>query len=294
MGRRPERLAEGIREEVARIVATEVKDPRLGFVTITRVEVTHDLGLARVLVGVLGDETERQRSMAALQSATGFVRREIGRRLRIRVVPEIEFRYDKGIDATDRVARLLEEQRSGAERSRRRTGRGDGRGPRRGGRGRRRRTRRRADRVGIAGGRCPRRRQAAGSDFARHRGPGSPRAARAAHRPHGHARPLRDRRPAPVRRPRDAPRPVPVGRRQGLPGEREARLRDDHRRPHGRAAVRGDGGDRVARGRSRPPPRRSSAVSTRCRRPSRRGTSPAVGSTSWRGGGRRPRARRHR
>jgi ribosome-binding factor A len=112
MGRRPERLAEGIREEVARIVASEVKDPRLGFVTITRVEVTHDLGLARVLVGVLGDETERQRSMAALQSATGFVRREIGRRLRIRIVPEIEFRYDKGIDATDRVARLLEEQRS--------------------------------------------------------------------------------------------------------------------------------------------------------------------------------------
>ncbi len=111
MGRRPERLAEGIREEVARIVSSELKDPRLGFVTITRVEVTHDLGLARVLVGVLGDETERQRSMAALQSATGFVRREIGRRLRIRVVPEIEFRYDKGIDATDRVARLLEEQR---------------------------------------------------------------------------------------------------------------------------------------------------------------------------------------
>jgi ribosome-binding factor A len=113
MGRRPERLAEGIREEVAHIVSSELKDPRLGFITITRVEVTHDLGLARVLVSVLGDETERQRSMAALQSATGFVRREIGRRLRIRVVPEIEFRYDKGIDATDRVARLLEEQHVG-------------------------------------------------------------------------------------------------------------------------------------------------------------------------------------
>ena len=113
MGRRPERLAEGIREEVAHIVASELKDPRLGFITITRVEVTHDLGLARVLVSVLGDETERQRSMAALQSATGFVRREIGRRLRIRVVPEIEFRYDKGIEATDRVARLLQEQQAG-------------------------------------------------------------------------------------------------------------------------------------------------------------------------------------
>jgi ribosome-binding factor A len=109
MGRRPERLAEGIREEVARIVASDLKDPRIGFVTITRVEVTHDLGHARVLVGVLGGDAERERSLAALKSAAGFVRREIGRRLRIRVVPEIEFRYDKGIDATDRVARLLRE-----------------------------------------------------------------------------------------------------------------------------------------------------------------------------------------
>jgi ribosome-binding factor A len=114
MGRRPERLAEGIREEVARIVASELKDPRLGFLTITRVEVTRDLGLARVMVGVLGDAAERERSMAALQRAAGFVRREIGRRLRIRVVPEIEFRYDKGIEATDRVARLLQEHAAGA------------------------------------------------------------------------------------------------------------------------------------------------------------------------------------
>jgi ribosome-binding factor A len=112
MGRRPERLAEGIREEVARIVASDLKDPRLGFLTITRVEVTHDLGHARVMVGVLGDAAARDRSMAALQGAAGFVRREIGRRLRIRVVPEIEFRYDKGLEATDRVARLLQEDQS--------------------------------------------------------------------------------------------------------------------------------------------------------------------------------------
>ena len=114
MGRRPERLAEGIREEVARIVASDLKDPRLGFVTITRVEVTHDLSHARVLVGVLGGEIEREKSLAALRSAAGFVRREIGRRLRIRIVPEIEFRYDKGIEATDRVARLLNETASPA------------------------------------------------------------------------------------------------------------------------------------------------------------------------------------
>lgn len=115
MGRRPERLAEGIREEVARIVASDLKDPRLGFVTVTRVEVAHDLSHARVFVGVLGDETARGRSLAALGSAAGFVRREIGRRMRLRTVPAVEFRYDKGIEATDRVARLLRESELAGE-----------------------------------------------------------------------------------------------------------------------------------------------------------------------------------
>jgi ribosome-binding factor A len=110
MRRRVERLAEEIREEVARMVASELKDPRLGFVTVTRVELAHDLGHARVHVGVLGGEAERERSLAALRSAAGFVRRELGRRLRIHHSPEIDFRYDKGLDATDRVARLLQEE----------------------------------------------------------------------------------------------------------------------------------------------------------------------------------------
>ena len=110
MGRRPERLAEEIREEVARMVATELKDPRLGFVTVIRVELAHDLGYAKVYVGVLGDEREREKSLTALRSAAGFVRRELGRRLRIHHTPEIDFRYDKGIEATDRVARLLREE----------------------------------------------------------------------------------------------------------------------------------------------------------------------------------------
>jgi ribosome-binding factor A len=110
MGRRPERLAEEIREEVARMIVSELKDPRLGFVTVVRVEVAHDLRYARVHVGVLGNEAEREKSLTALRSAAGFVRRELGRRLRIHHTPEIDFRYDKGIEATDRVARLLAEQ----------------------------------------------------------------------------------------------------------------------------------------------------------------------------------------
>ena len=110
MGRRPERLAEEIREEVARMIASEIKDPRLGFVTVIRVELAHDLRYARVHVGVLGNEAEREKSLTALRSAAGFVRRELGRRLRIHHTPEIDFRYDKGIEATDRVARLLAEE----------------------------------------------------------------------------------------------------------------------------------------------------------------------------------------
>jgi ribosome-binding factor A len=110
MGRRPERLAEEMREEIARMIVSELKDPRLGFVTVTRVDLAHDLRNAKVHVGVLGSEAEREKSLAALRSAAGFVRRELGRRLRIHHSPEIDFRYDKGLDATDRVARLLAEE----------------------------------------------------------------------------------------------------------------------------------------------------------------------------------------
>lgn len=110
MGRRPERLVEEMREEIARMIISELKDPRLGFVTVTRVELAHDLRYARVYVGVLGSEAEREKSLTALHSAAGFIRREAGRRLRIHHSPEVDFRYDKGLEATDRVARLLQEE----------------------------------------------------------------------------------------------------------------------------------------------------------------------------------------
>ncbi len=110
MGRRPQRLAEELREEIARMIAFELKDPRVGFVTVTRVELAPDLRYARVYVGIMGNEDERKKSLDALQGAAGFVRRELGRRLRIHHTPEVDFRYDKGLDATDRVARLLAEE----------------------------------------------------------------------------------------------------------------------------------------------------------------------------------------
>jgi ribosome-binding factor A len=108
-GRRNERLAEEIREEVAHIVGGEMKDPRLGFVTITRVALTADLRTARVLVSVLGSPKERAKSLGILRRASGFVRRELGRRLNIRHTPEVLFQHDDGLDNSDRVAKLLDE-----------------------------------------------------------------------------------------------------------------------------------------------------------------------------------------
>ncbi|MCG6923487.1 MAG: 30S ribosome-binding factor RbfA [Acidobacteria bacterium] len=110
MSRRAERLGGQIRNEVARMIASDLKDPRLGFITVTRVELTSDLRYARVFVGALGEEGDRGASLTVLRKAAGFVRREIGRRLRIRFAPEIDFRYDRGLEATDRVARVLSEE----------------------------------------------------------------------------------------------------------------------------------------------------------------------------------------
>jgi ribosome-binding factor A len=109
MSRRTIRLADEIREQVAAIIGRDLKDPRIGFVTVTRVELAEDLRNAKVLVGVLGGVAEREKTLLGLQKASGFVRREIGRRIRMRYVPEVTFHFDVGLGATERVARLLEE-----------------------------------------------------------------------------------------------------------------------------------------------------------------------------------------
>jgi ribosome-binding factor A len=109
VSRRTDQIGEAIREEVASIVSQGLKDPRIGFVTITRAEVTPDLRHAKIFFGVLGDSAQRDKTGAGLRQAAGFIRREVGKRLRLRFTPELTFQYDVGIEATDRVARLLEE-----------------------------------------------------------------------------------------------------------------------------------------------------------------------------------------
>jgi ribosome-binding factor A len=109
MSNRPERVGDQIRVELTDLLAREVHDPGIGFVTITRVKVSPDLMLARVYYTSLGDERARRESEKALKRATPFLRRQIGQRIRLRRVPEIEFFYDESIAHQDRIERILHE-----------------------------------------------------------------------------------------------------------------------------------------------------------------------------------------
>jgi len=107
MSQRTDRLDSQIQQELSELLQREMKDPRLGFATITRVETAGDLGHARVWVSVLGDEEERGRTMDALRVATPWLRRRLGERLSLRHVPELTVRLDDSIASGDRVLRLL-------------------------------------------------------------------------------------------------------------------------------------------------------------------------------------------
>lgn len=105
---RPEKVAHLMRREVADILERKLRDPRLtSTVTVTDVQVTHDLSFAKIFVTVLGDETARARAMETLKRATGFVRHELGDRLDLREVPELRFEYDGSLDRGHRVEDLL-------------------------------------------------------------------------------------------------------------------------------------------------------------------------------------------
>lgn len=105
---RPDRIAEEIREELSGLLAAEVKDPGVGFVTITRVKLTADLQLARAYYTVIGDEKARQDTARALGRATPFLRRQIAQRVRLRRVPELHFHYDESIEKEQRIEELLQ------------------------------------------------------------------------------------------------------------------------------------------------------------------------------------------
>jgi ribosome-binding factor A len=112
-GHRLERLADQIREEIADMVVKELKDPRIGMVTVTRVQLSGDLRHARILVSVLGNEQQAQKTLEGLSSAAGYLRGEIGRRLRVRRAPELVFVLDHGAEESEKIERLLRNLKPG-------------------------------------------------------------------------------------------------------------------------------------------------------------------------------------
>lgn len=110
---RPDRVAEQIRMDVATILQSELKDPRLGLVTCTRVSLTRDLKSAKIYVSVLGDDKAQHDTMTALSSATGFVRRSLSKRLGLRAAPEIRFVFDPSVEYGIRLEELLREAKVG-------------------------------------------------------------------------------------------------------------------------------------------------------------------------------------
>lgn len=106
---RAARVGEQLKKELSQLLQRELKDPRIGFVTVTSVEMSRDLEHAKVFVSVMGDEEQKRQTLEALEKAKGFLRSEAGRRLGIRRTPEIVFKMDESIDHGQRISKLLEE-----------------------------------------------------------------------------------------------------------------------------------------------------------------------------------------
>src|SRR5688572_16161891 len=107
-GHRPDRVAEQIREELSRLLSRgAVHDPGIGFITLTRVKVSPDLQVAHVFYTTMGDPKARVETARALERATPFFRRHVGSALRLRRVPEIDFRFDESVENQDRIEQIL-------------------------------------------------------------------------------------------------------------------------------------------------------------------------------------------
>jgi ribosome-binding factor A len=111
---RPDRVGEAIRDELSQLLAREVHDPGIGFITLTRVKMSPDLQLARVYYTTMGNDTAQRETSKALKRAAPFLRRQVGQRIRLRRTPELEFFYDDSIVKADRIEQILQELKAEA------------------------------------------------------------------------------------------------------------------------------------------------------------------------------------
>jgi ribosome-binding factor A len=106
---RTNRLAEELKNEISVVISQEVRDPRMGFVTVTDVKVSSDLRYARIFISVFGNKEEQRQTIDALADASGFIRRQIGARIKLRYTPELTFAYDESVEQGDRMMQLIED-----------------------------------------------------------------------------------------------------------------------------------------------------------------------------------------
>ncbi|SFS59749.1 30S ribosome-binding factor RbfA [Marininema halotolerans] len=106
---RASRVGEQIKKELSQVLQQEMKDPRIGFVTVTAVEMSGDLQQAKVFISVYGDDEKKKESLEGLEKAKGFLRSELGRRIQLRHTPELVFKFDGSIEHGNHISKLLEE-----------------------------------------------------------------------------------------------------------------------------------------------------------------------------------------
>lgn len=105
---RPERVQEALRQEISRIVQNEIKDPRLGFLTITKVDMTRDLRYARVYFSVFGEDKDKITTLKGLNSAKGYIKGLLSERIKLRFMPEIDFKIDESSAHTKKIHDILD------------------------------------------------------------------------------------------------------------------------------------------------------------------------------------------
>lgn len=101
------RVAEQIKKELSLLLQNELKDPRIGFTTVTGVQLTNDLSQATIFVSVLGEDEQKEASLKALQQANGYIRSEIGQKIRLRHTPELIFKIDQSVEYGNRIESIL-------------------------------------------------------------------------------------------------------------------------------------------------------------------------------------------
>jgi ribosome-binding factor A len=117
MSLRANRVGEQMKKELSDIIGRKIKDPRIGFVTVTDVQVTGDLQQAKVYISVLGDDEQKENTLKGLAKAKGFIRSEIGHRIRLRKTPEITFEFDESIDYGNRIDTILHQLHTDEDRN---------------------------------------------------------------------------------------------------------------------------------------------------------------------------------